>query len=97
MPGQPKEKPVIEQYEPGNLFRDPQLPSATGFKFWLDQIIVVDGGSTDGTIEWAKANGDDVHVQKQREGFAMPTQRSGHRNRRRRHHLRVPTETRCLN
>lgn len=35
---------------------------------WVDQIIVVDGGSKDGTIEWAKENGYEVYVQKQR-GF----------------------------
>ena len=30
---------------------------------WVDQIILCDGGSTDGTVEWAKAQGMTVHVQ----------------------------------
>jgi glycosyltransferase involved in cell wall biosynthesis len=44
---------------------------------WIDQILVLDGGSTDGTIEWARANGYDVHVQTEsgiRQGYmeALP-------------------------
>jgi glycosyltransferase involved in cell wall biosynthesis len=35
---------------------------------WVDQIVVCDGGSSDGTVEWARAQGYAVHVQRKR-GF----------------------------
>ncbi|MDR3640915.1 MAG: glycosyltransferase family 2 protein [Humidesulfovibrio sp.] len=35
---------------------------------WVDQIIVVDGGSKDGTIEWSREQGYEVYVQKKK-GF----------------------------
>lgn len=37
-------------------------------KEWCDQIIILDGGSTDGTIQYARDNGYFIYVQK-RNGF----------------------------
>ena len=33
---------------------------------WCDQVLVVDGGSTDGTQDYARAQGYDIVVQRQR-------------------------------
>ena len=33
---------------------------------WCDQILVVDGGSTDGTVEWCRLNGFEVYEQKRK-------------------------------
>jgi glycosyltransferase involved in cell wall biosynthesis len=35
---------------------------------WCDQIMILDGGSTDGTIEYARENGYQVYIQKKK-GF----------------------------
>jgi glycosyltransferase involved in cell wall biosynthesis len=39
----------------------PQIPPGL-----FDQILILDGGSTDGTIEWAREQGYTVYVQKQK-------------------------------
>lgn len=33
---------------------------------WFDQILILDGGSVDGTIEWCRENGYEVYIQKKR-------------------------------
>lgn len=33
---------------------------------WYEQLIVVDGGSTDGTVEWCRQHGYNVYIQKRR-------------------------------
>lgn len=39
----------------------PQIPPG-----WIDQIILLDGGSTDGTVEWSREQGYDVVIQEKR-------------------------------
>src|SRR5262249_15703604 len=33
---------------------------------WCDQILILDGGSTDGTVEWCRLNGFEVYEQKRK-------------------------------
>jgi glycosyltransferase involved in cell wall biosynthesis len=33
---------------------------------WFDQLLILDGGSTDGTVEWARDHGYTVYVQRQK-------------------------------
>jgi glycosyltransferase involved in cell wall biosynthesis len=33
---------------------------------WFDQVLILDGGSTDGTVEWAIAHGYSVYVQRRK-------------------------------
>ena len=42
-------------------------------KGWVDQILMVDGNSTDGSIEWAERQGYSVYVQKEK-GFRQAYQ-----------------------
>lgn len=35
-------------------------------KTWCDQVLLLDGGSTDGTVEFARAQGYEVYVQQQK-------------------------------
>lgn len=52
----------------------PTLNEVTGMKAimprvkreWVDQILILDGGSTDGTVEYSREQGYDVYIQKQR-------------------------------
>ena len=51
---------------------------------WVHQILILDGGSTDGTIEWARENGYEVYVQKEagiRQGYmeVLPSNRGRRR------------------
>jgi glycosyltransferase involved in cell wall biosynthesis len=71
------EKPVSVMKDPKDLkftLLVPTLNEIVGMKAimplikreWVDQIIIADGGSTDGTVEYAKEQGYTVFVQKQR-------------------------------
>lgn len=31
---------------------------------WVEQILLIDGGSHDGTVEYAREHGYDIHIQR---------------------------------
>jgi glycosyltransferase involved in cell wall biosynthesis len=65
---------------------------------WVDQIIIVDGGSEDGTVEWANKNGYETYVQKQK-GFrhayeeVWPLIKGDHIQPRRQFHCRIDADS----
>jgi len=78
VPAKPEVTPVPDKPEmpdePTFTLLVPTLNEIVGMKAimplidpsWVDQILVVDGNSTDGTAEWARDQGYDVYVQKRK-------------------------------
>ncbi len=52
--------PTLNEHEAMQVIM-PQIQSS-----WVDQILIVDGQSTDGTVEYSRKQGYDVHVQKKK-------------------------------
>ena len=52
---------VAKNEEEGMRVIMPQVDTS-----WIDQVLVVDGQSTDGTVEYSRSMGYDVHIQQQK-------------------------------
>src|SRR6187401_1899160 len=77
--------PRRERFTPTVTLLVPTLNEIDGMKVimpqiraeWVDQILILDGGSTDGTVEWAQQEGYQVYQQRRpgiRQGYmeALP-------------------------